>query len=374
MKLRFESTVVNEWRKCPLLIADMKSEKSDKYVMFTGHIDSWDYGAMDNGSANATMIECARILATRKNDWNRGLRVCFWSGHSQGRYAGSAWYADQHFEEIQEQCVAYVNIDSVGGLNSVVVEEPPVMAQAWDLAKDVIEEHTGLTFRGKRVARNSDESFFGVGLTCIFGTFSEQDINTVGDTISFRYGENSRAGGLGWWWHTVHDTCDKIDPELLVRDCGIYLIVLWRLLSLPVLPYRISKAIEEMQHTVETLQTKLGNKFDLTPVLLRLNVIKDKAKLFDEKCLACKDFGPESEALVSQQMAICRKIVQVAYHEIDVYSFDLAGSLYPLPNLECGERLAKSLEGSSRYYMYQTQLQKGVNRVMGYLKEIKELL
>ena len=112
VKVRVESTVVNEWRKCPLLIADLECPRSDKFILFSGHIDSWDYGAMDNGSANATMIECARLMAQRKDKLARGLRIAFWSGHSQGKYAGSAWYADHHFEELRDRCAAHLNIDS----------------------------------------------------------------------------------------------------------------------------------------------------------------------------------------------------------------------------------------------------------------------
>ncbi len=374
VNIRLESTVVNEWRSCPLLIADLKIDKSNKFILYSGHIDSWDYGAMDNGSANATMIECAKIIAAKKNELKRGIRIAFWTGHSQGKYAGSAWYADNHFEELEENCVAHVNIDSVGGLNSVVIEEPPVMAQAWDLAKDVIEEQTGTKFKGKRMARNSDQSLFGIGVTSIFGTFSEQDINNIGDSLSFRYGANNRAGGLGWWWHTEHDTIDKIDPELLIRDCNIYLIILWRLLTTPVLPFRIAKAIAEMQSTVNALQAKLQGHFDFTPLLNRLVAIYDEAEKFDEKCLMSNDDNLECEQLVEKQLKICRAIVRIAYHESDYYSFDQCGPLYPLPNLECGEKLATSIEGSSRYYLYKTQLQKGYNRVMGYCKEIQTLL
>ena len=82
----------------------------------------------------------------------------------------------------------------------------------------------------------------------------------------------------------------------------------------------------------------------------------------------------EAEALVERQMKLCRNIVRLVYHENDVYDFDLCGPLYPLPNLECGERLAASMEGSSRYYLYLTQLQKGYNRVMEYCGQILELL
>ena len=374
VKVRVESTVVNEWRKCPLLIADLECPRSDKFVLFSGHIDSWDYGAMDNGSANATMIECARLMAQRKDKLARGLRIAFWSGHSQGKYAGSAWYADHHFEELRDHCAAHLNIDSVGGENAVVVEEPPVMAQAWDLAKDVIEGQTGVAFSGKRMARNADQSFFGVGITSIFGTFSEQDISTVGDSLSFRYGEGSRAGGLGWWWHTEHDTIDKINPELLVRDCRLYAAVLWRLLTAPVLPFVIGRAVEEMKQTVDRLQDKLAGTFDFSPLQKRLDEIAGKAADFDALCRSAAEPCEEAEALTDRQMKLCRNIVRLVYHENDVYDFDLCGPLYPLPNLECGERLAASMEGSSRYYLYLTQLQKGYNRVMEYCGQILELL
>jgi hypothetical protein len=41
---------------------------------------------------------------------------------------------------------------------------------------------------------------------------------------------------LGWWWHTPHDTLDKIDEGNLVRDTRIYVHTLHRLLTDPVLP------------------------------------------------------------------------------------------------------------------------------------------
>ena len=83
--------------------------------MFSGHHDTWDYGVMDNGGANATMLEVARLFAPERADWRRGLRLCFWSGHSHGRYSGSAWYADTHWDELVRRCVAHVNVDSTGG-------------------------------------------------------------------------------------------------------------------------------------------------------------------------------------------------------------------------------------------------------------------
>ena len=39
-------------------------------------------------------------------EWRRGLRVVFWSGHSQGRYSGSTWYADTHWEELERRAAS----------------------------------------------------------------------------------------------------------------------------------------------------------------------------------------------------------------------------------------------------------------------------
>jgi hypothetical protein len=41
--------------------------QDDRFVLFSGHVDSWHYGAMDNGTANATMLEVARLLAGRRD-------------------------------------------------------------------------------------------------------------------------------------------------------------------------------------------------------------------------------------------------------------------------------------------------------------------
>ena len=69
---------------------------------------------MDNGSANAVMLEVARILSKYKKELRRGLRLAFWSGHSHGRYAGSTWYADNFWLDLEKNCVAHVNTDSAG--------------------------------------------------------------------------------------------------------------------------------------------------------------------------------------------------------------------------------------------------------------------
>ena len=105
------------WRKTPILQADLAGgapDADDTFVMFSGHHDTWYYGVMDNGGANATMLEVARLFAPEQARLRRGLRLCFWSGHSHGRYSGSTWYADNRWEELARHCAAHVNVNFDG--------------------------------------------------------------------------------------------------------------------------------------------------------------------------------------------------------------------------------------------------------------------
>lgn len=103
VRLRLSSQVFMDWQQTPILVAELLGVQSDEFVLFSGHLDSWEVGAMDNGSANATMMEVGRLLAQHKEQLYRGLHLCFWSGHSHGRYSGSTWYADNFWEELYDR-------------------------------------------------------------------------------------------------------------------------------------------------------------------------------------------------------------------------------------------------------------------------------
>jgi len=369
--VRMESTVVNEWRDCPILTADLKAKGTDKFILFSGHIDSWGRGAMDNGSANATMIECAKLISEDRDEMKRGLRLCFWSGHSQGKYAGSSWYADHNFEELESCCCAHVNIDSVGGVGAVVVEEAPVMPQTWKLAYEAIKAVCSAEFTGKRIARNADQSFLGIGISSIFGTFSEQNIEAAKDSLSFRSGNTSKAGGLGWWWHTEHDTLDKLDPALFERDCKVYLYVLWKLLSENALPFVLADVSKDMLKTIKSLAKKCGGRFDFTSLKSRTEKLDKKLEKLDSLSALC-EYDPEKiEKITSIQIKAAEILTRLTFHEADIYDFDRCGGIYPIPALKAGERLCLCTRDSSRYHMAETELIRGCNRVM---REERELL
>src|SRR5205823_11482082 len=91
--VRVQTDVETGWRPIPALTADIPGAAEDRYVLLSGHVDSWHYGAMDNASADATMLEVGRILSAHRGELRRGLRLAFWAGALHARHGASAWDA-----------------------------------------------------------------------------------------------------------------------------------------------------------------------------------------------------------------------------------------------------------------------------------------
>ncbi|MGI8687283.1 MAG: M28 family peptidase, partial [Thermomicrobiales bacterium] len=218
--VRLRTEVETGWRPIPALTADIPGTVEDRYVMLSGHVDSWHYGAMDNASADATMLEVGRIFSEHQSELRRGLRLTFWSGHSHARYGASAWYADTFFADLYDRCVCHVNAESTGGVGASNVSTPGNMAETWQIAAGVVRDLLGEPMTYHRQGRSHDQSFTGVGVPSILCGFS-----------------GPGEGGAAWWWHTPDDTLDKIDDANLVRDTQVYLLTCWRLCTLPVLPF-----------------------------------------------------------------------------------------------------------------------------------------
>ena len=63
-------------KEIPTLVAQLDgTEEPEKFVLFSGHIDSWHHGAMDNGSADALMLEVLRVLLPHRERLRRSLRL-----------------------------------------------------------------------------------------------------------------------------------------------------------------------------------------------------------------------------------------------------------------------------------------------------------
>ncbi len=315
------------WRKTPILVADMDGpDPAGPFVLFSGHHDTWYYGVMDNGSANATMLETARVLAQGRDQWRRGLRLCFWSGHSHGRYSGSAWYVDTHWQELERRCAVHVNVDSTGGVGASVMTESAVASELAGLASEVIQAETNQAHEGRRVGRNSDMSFWGVGIPTLFGSLSHQPPNPV-----------KMRNPLGWWWHTPHDLLDKIDPANLTRDTSVFVRAIWRLLSDAVLPLDYAAHAGALLTELAALAGRLGDRLSLAPLVAAAEALRDGAA----------SLSGEPDAVNAALMAASRALVPADYTSGDRFRHDPALPQSPWPVLDPIRTLAAATDADA---------------------------
>ncbi|NLS17759.1 M28 family peptidase [Rhizobium sp. P40RR-XXII] len=349
------------WRKTPLLVAELQPAGENKpFVLFSGHHDTWHFGVMDNGGANATMLEAARLLALRASDWQRGLRVCFWSGHSHGRYSGSAWYADEYFDELDRRCVAHVNVDSTGGEGASVLTNSGVIDELRSLVADVIERQTGQKHAGRRHGRAADQSFWGVGIPSMFGSLSHQPPGPV-----------KMLTALGWWWHTPHDTVEHIDPDNLSRDTRIVLEILWRLLTEPVLPLDYTIYADALGKQVTQLRAQLDDRIDISVLANAIEELRINAKTI----LETKDLSPARTARINASlMRAGRHLVPLNYTSGERFHHDSALPHPAWPSLEGLRALAKLPMASPETAFYAVHARQARNRVAHALREANAAL
>lgn len=362
--VRIYTEVDTGWRQTPILIADLPGA-SDDFVLFSGHIDSWHHGAMDNGSANATMIEVARLMAEHQQDLRRGLRVAFWSGHSHGRYSGSAWYVDNHWLDLDQHCVAHINVDSVGGQGATVLTEGIAMASTRDLGSDIIAGLSGETFRGSRVGRSGDQSFVGLGIPSLWMSLSEQPPSNHPTSAAFGHlVEESRSGGLGWWWHTTEDTLDKIDPALLLRDAKIYAVAMTRLLTDPLLPFKAAPEVRELSDHLRRWQAVLPG-FDLAPAIEQAERLLVGAERLDTWGREHGDHVTNDGAVSFNRALIetLRAVISLDYTAAGPFGHDPALNLPPVPSLAPLDDLARLPENSGEARFLRVELVRAANRI-----------
>ncbi|HVY16341.1 MAG TPA: M28 family peptidase [Rhodopila sp.] len=370
VEVTLHAEVDTGWRKIPILVAELPgADPAEPFVMFSGHHDTWYQGVMDNGGANATMLEIARLFAPERTAWRRGLRLCFWSGHSHGRYAGSTWYADTHWHELARRCVAHVNVDSTGAKGNTVLSDSPCSAELCGLAQEAISVRGGQDHDGHRMSRAGDQSFWGVGIPSMFMGMGEQPAGSADSFTRSVFGGGVRKGaGFGWWWHTPDDTLDKMDPDLLVRDTQIYVHTIGRLLSDRVLPLDYAAAAASLHRELTKLQQALDDKLDLSGLIARTDLLREKAQAL----MAL----PETEAdhVNRTLMAVGRAMVPMDYTHGDRFEHDPALPQSPYPVLDAVRQLAAASAGSDQALFLMGGARRACNRLGHALDEATEAL
>ncbi len=244
-----------EWMKIPIVVAEVAgSVEPDRFVLLHGHLDSWHEGVGDNATGDAALLELARGLQANRGKLARSVRIAWWSGHSQGRYAGSTWYADAFALELQRDCICHINCDSPGCRDADAFEDVFWMAEMKALAANAITDVTGLTATGRRPSRAGDVSFNNIGVSTCFMLSS-----TIPADVRQARGLYTVGGcGGNTEWHTEADGLDVADADRLLRDIKVYGAATWRAANSTVHPLDFGATLRQLTDRLEELDGPLA--------------------------------------------------------------------------------------------------------------------
>jgi hypothetical protein len=329
---------------------------------------------MDNGTADATILEVARVLAEHRDQLRRSVRVAFWPGHTQGRYSGSAWYFDHHWEDLHDNCVLHVNCDSTGARGAIHYQAIG-MPETFAFALSAIRDAIGVEAEPERQSRAGDQSFWSSGVPSIFMSLSlvpgELAASRPAGMLSTAPETSEPRPGLPWWWHTPEDTIDKIDPEVLLRDTRVYLLATLRAAAAGVLPFRYAPAAKDVRTHIERYQQAAGGRVDLGPALARARRLESLAGSLDAGLDAL-----DTDALVADRAASLNEELQALDRELVLVNFtaegpfdqDLALPIPPVPLLAPAERLATLDPASDQAHFLATELVRNRNKAAFHLR------
>jgi hypothetical protein len=352
VRVRIQTELAAGFKTLRLPVATITSPRDPEgFVLLGGHIDAWHHGGTDEGASNAAMLEMALILHRHRDTLERGLKVAWWPGHSNGRYAGSTWYADRFWTELRDSALAYLNIDGVGQKEATRFTVSAT-AELEPLAREVVEAQAQAKPEVSRPGRDSDQSFNGIGLPL----------------LQFNRERTEDIGGY-WWWHTPEDTFDKIDFEILAGDTKLYLAALQRLLADPVPSIRLSEATAELKSILAARASAAeGHPIDLGPALERASRLHGLAVGIDES-LARGRGGLDANELARRMVRTLRPAIRVLYEERGPYHQDLALEHPLLPGLAPIDSLPSLASDPIRLGFARARLAREANRLVDHLDQ-----
>ena len=228
-------------------------KSSGQYVLVGSHVDAWGKSAICNASGNALNLELARLFQKHKDELNRDVVFVFWDGHEIAEGGGSAWYADNYWKDMNENCLAYINIDNLAIKGTTIpgVEGQPELK---DYLTGAIKEIWGQEGEWHRAYKGGgDSSFFGVGVPyCSFATeYTEEKL------VELNYAFYSP------WLHSDSDTIDKLDRDLLLGHGKYFAYIIEGMVNADRVLYDLKALADDTREQWSQIKVLSGRGADL---------------------------------------------------------------------------------------------------------------
>jgi hypothetical protein len=342
----------------------------DKYVLVGGHFDGWRPGVTDNAAGNAVKLEVARVMARHRLELRRGIVCAFWTGHEIGDYEGSTWFLDNYWDDVNDNCAAYLNIDTVG----VGDKRYLVVASSNELARfhAVVErEVLGEASTRQRLSRLGDQSFFGLGIPSLYAQYyySPEDIARWNNAT------------VGWWWHSAQDTLDKLDRDLFERTLRLYAAYAWQFCTAPIVPLEFVSVAREFEDRLQELQSQVRGALDLSGAIEKAGAFRELTQRLDQHISTLVSSGGELDEIARPAnqclMKLSRILMPVGNTVAGKYgqdSYELPALTQPLPGLYEAGTLVTLDPKSELHRLLQTRLIRERNKVADALSDARWLI
>ena len=375
--------VDTRWREVRLPVAEIRGREPE-FLLVGAHYCSWFDGSTDNVTGGACILELARVLKQFEGKLRYGLKIAWWPGHSHGRYSGSTWFADTFHDDLKRNAIVYFNIDSPGVRGATVYVPRHQMAEVGDFNEAMTKEITGWSTMtsskaqlaiGKRgdkyvsatrPSRAADQSFWGIGL-------SSMSVYSMLTPDHPDRDPNVGGSGGAWWWHSEHETIDKIDPAILVQDTQLYASILLRMATADVLPFRVSAIAQDYANSLREYHEEAGMNFDFGPTEAAVTAFRQTAEQFEARVSGVTD-EVLTRAANRLVLRVTRLLNPVLYQDLPGHLHDPALGSRSLPSLKAALTLGSLDPASDACRFAAAGLTRRVNAVKNQLAEATELI
>jgi N-acetylated-alpha-linked acidic dipeptidase len=271
------------------VIARLRGETDNEWVILGNHHDAWVFGAVDPSSGTASVLEAARALGELvRGGWKprRTIIVAGWDAEEYGLIGSTEWVED-NLAELQRKAVAYVNMDSaVSGSAFGGSATPSLKELVREVAREVADPKTGRSVyevwreraqrgEGRRRAapgaghappRDADVSLGNLGSGSDFTPFFQHaGIPSLDVGFGGEYGVYHSIYDNFYWMKTFGD------PQFLYHAAAarIAALLLLRLSETDTLPFdyeAYAKEIEQYLAELGTVIKQEEGKLDVSDV------------------------------------------------------------------------------------------------------------
>lgn len=362
VRVRMVARAEREWRMLQQPVGWLQGQ-SDEFMLVVGHFDSWGGGCTCNAVGNGALLELARVFAKHKQNMERSIMFCMFTGHETGMSAGSSYLVDKHWDDL-DRAVACTIIDSVGlqgGTTLLSRNTPEIMTFLKAIEKQNLTKKT----EHIHAQRVGDHTFYGVGIPTIFALSVSDEAAACARS---KAGENWGLS-LGWWYHSVEDTFDKMDKNVLLEDITAQAAYIAGFCNTKVPPYEYVSVCEMIRERLQEVNSKASHVLPLDDLIEEVESITPLARVLCEKVEQANSgqMDQDTVMLLSEcQKGVAKAMIPVLKTLGGRYAQDPYGLMATqrlLPGLEILADAARRKTDDIKYKLNFTQAMRERNRI-----------